>query len=142
MNECSGPSVAVNRRAGRAYLFLGMLIAVAGIGIYVAQVQARILIAPWYVPILATAGVVFIGMALVRSRSVWRWLAAVLFTLLATGEWMMLLFLLRAPPYDGPVQVGRPFPAFTTTLADGSTITQESLKGDRNTVMVFFRGRW
>jgi len=141
MNE-TNRITGTSRHPGRLYLVLGVLAPLVGIGIYVGQLQAKILIAPWYVPILATLGVLLLATALVRSRSVWRWLAMLVFTLLAAGQWLMMLVLLSAPDYTGPVRVEQPFPDFTTTLADGSTFTQQSLKGDKNTIMVFFRGRW
>jgi hypothetical protein len=92
--------------------------------------------------ILATGGVLFILLALARSRSIWRWIALVLCTLLAALEWVTLLVLMNTPAYTGPVKPGQPFPAFTTTLADGSTFNQDNLKGDQNTVLVFYRGHW
>jgi peroxiredoxin len=48
----------------------------------------------------------------------------------------------RLPLYKGPVAMGRPFPAFATVRADGSPFTQRDLQGDKNSVLVFFRGRW
>jgi hypothetical protein len=142
MNDWNQSSVGTRRRPGRMYLVLGVLVALAGLVVYVFQLRAKVLATPWYAPILATAGVGLVVLALVQSRSLWRWAAAVFFTLFAAAEWVSLLVLLGAPAYTGPVKAGQPFPAFTTTLADGSAFTQESLKGDQNTVLVFFRGRW
>jgi hypothetical protein len=102
---------------------------------------AKILITPWYAPLLGTLGVALIILALMRSRSIWRWTAAAIFTLLVAFQWYALLAM-RTPPYTGPVKDGKPFPAFATTLAEGSAFTRDSLKGDQNTVMVFFRGHW
>jgi hypothetical protein len=141
MND-SNRSTAQRRHPGRLYLALGVLVALAGVVLYPLQLRAKVLIAPWYAPILATLGLVLVVLALGRSRSLWRWTAAVLLTLFAAGQWVMLLVLFRAPAYTGPVQAGEPFPEFTTTLADGSTFNRESLQGEQNTVMVFFRGRW
>jgi hypothetical protein len=142
MNDRNQISAGTRLHPGRIYLVLGMLVALAGLVIYVVRLRAKVLTTPWYVPQLATVGVVLLVLALVQSRSVWRWAAAVLFTLLAAAEWVALLVLLSAPPYTGPVKAGQPFPEFTTTLADGSSFNQESFKGDLNTVLVFFRGRW
>jgi hypothetical protein len=142
MNDRNQTGTETRRHPGRLYLVLGMVVALAGLGIYAIQLHAKVLTTPWYVPILAMAGVVLLVLALVQSRSVWRWAACVLFFLLAAGEWLMLLVLLGAPAYTGPVKAGQPFPAFTTTLADGSTFNQENLHGDQNTILVFFRGRW
>ncbi len=102
---------------------------------------AKILITPWYAPLLGTLGVALIILALMRSRSIWRWTAVVIFTLFVAFQWWALLAM-RTPAYTGPVKDGQPFPAFATTLADGSAFTQDDLKRDHNTVMVFFRGHW
>jgi hypothetical protein len=142
MNDRNRTDINTRRHPGRSFLVLGMLISLAGPVIYAIQLHVKVLSTPWYVPILATAGLVLLVQALVRSRSVWRWVACVLFSLLAVWSWLALLVLLSAPAYTGPVKAGQPFPEFTTTLADGSTFNQESLQGEQNTVLVFFRGRW
>jgi hypothetical protein len=130
------------RHPGRSLLLLGVLVAVAGpVLMILLMFAAKILITPWYAPLLGTLGVALIILALMRSRSIWRWTAAVLFTLLAAAQWL-ILFAMGLPPYTGPVKDGEPFPAFATTLADGSAFTQADLQGDQNTVMVFFRGHW
>ena len=131
-----------SRHPGRSLLLLGALAAVAGpvIGI-VLMFVAKILITPWYMPLLGTLGVALIVLALMRSRSIWRWTALVIFTLFVGFQWWALLAM-RTPAYTGPVKDGQPFPAFATTLADGSAFTQADLQGDQNTVMVFFRGHW
>jgi hypothetical protein len=141
-NDHNQPPPDARRHPGRLYLVLGVLAPLAGLAIYAAQLRARALSTPWYAPILATAGVALVVLALVRSRSVWRWTAAVLLTLFATAEWVFLAVLMSTPAYTGPAKAGQPFPAFATTLADGSTFTQDNLKGDRGTVLVFFRGHW
>jgi hypothetical protein len=102
---------------------------------------AKILITPWYAPVLGTLGVALIILALMRSRSIWRWTAVVIFTLLAAFQWYALLAM-GLPAYRGPVKDGELFPAFATALADGSAFKQDDLKGSQNTVMVFFRGHW
>jgi len=119
-----------------------MLLPFIGIAIYVFQVQAKILRTPWYIPVIATVGLALIILALVQSRSVIRWLAVVLFTLFAGLLWVVFGVMMNVPEYTGPVKVEQPFPSFSTTLADGSKFTEDNLKGDKNTVMVFFRGRW
>ena len=127
---------------GRSLLLLGVLVALAGPVLMIVLVfGAKILITPWYSPLLGTLGVALIVLAIVRSRSIWRWTAVVIFTALAGFGWWAL-FAMRLPAYTGPVKDGQPFPAFATTLADGSAFTQDDLKGDQNTVMVFFRGHW
>ena len=128
---------------GRMYLWLGVLLALLGPVLYAVQVMVQgTLITPWYVPVLATVALVLVALALVRARSLWRFFDLAWIGLLAAAAWFFVLSLTRLPPYTGPVTVDRPFPAFTTELADGRSFNQEDLKGERNTVMVFFRGRW
>ena len=130
------------RHPGRSLLFLGVLLAVAGpVLMMLLTFAAKILITNWYGPLLGTLGLALIILALMRSRSIWRWTAAVLVTLLVGFQWWAL-FAMGLPAYTGPVKDGQPFPAFATTLADGSAFTQADLQGDQNTVMVFFRGHW
>ena len=130
------------RHPGRPLLFLGLFLAIAGpVVTILLTFAAKILITPWYAPVLGTLGLALIVLALKRSRSIWRWTAVVIFTLLVAFQWWVL-FAMRTPAYTGPVKDGQPFPAFATTLADGSAFTQDDLKGDQNTVMVFFRGHW
>jgi hypothetical protein len=131
-----------SRHPGRSLLLLGVFLAVAGpVLMILLMFAAKILITPWYAPLLGTLGVALIVLALTRSRSIWRWTAVVIFTLLVAFQWWAL-FTMRTPAYTGPVKDGRPFPAFATTLADGSAFTQTDLQGDQNTVLVFFRGHW
>jgi hypothetical protein len=131
-----------SRHPGRSLLLSGVFLAVAGpVVMIVLMFAAKILIAPWYAPLLGTFGVVLIVLALMRSHSFWRWTAVVIFTLLVGFQWYALLAM-RTPAYTGPVKDGQPFPAFASTLADGSAFTQAELQGDQNTVMVFFRGHW
>ena len=133
---------ATARHPGRPLLLLGVFLAVAGPALMMLLTfAAKILITNWYGPLLGTLGVALIVLALLRSRSIWRWTAVVIFTLLAGFQWWALLAM-RTPAYTGPVKDGQPFPAFATALADGSTFTQADLQGDQNTVMVFFRGHW
>src|SRR5262245_26580241 len=133
---------AASRHPGRSLLLLGVLAAVAGpVLMILLTFAAKILITPWYAPLLGTLGVALIVLALLRSRSIWRWTAVVLFTLFVGFQWWALLAM-RLPAYTGPVKDGVPFPAFTTTLADRSPFTQNDLRGDQNTVMVFCRGHW
>ncbi len=135
-------SVAVPRRyPGRLLLALGLAIAVLGLIGYWAQIAAQRLFAPWYLPATATLGVVLLVAALWQARSFWRVLALVLVVLIAGAEWTFVLGT-RLPRYEGPVEVGKPFPEFATVRADGSAFTQRDLEGEQNSVLVFFRGRW
>jgi hypothetical protein len=142
MNDLNRTSAGTLRHPGRSLLLLGMLVVVGAFALnFLLTFAAKILITNWYGPLLGTLGLALIILALMRSRSVWRWTAVVIFTLLVGFQWFALLAM-RLPEYTGPVKDGQPFPAFATTLADGSAFTQDDLKGDRNTVMVFFRGHW
>ena len=96
---------------------------------------------PWYMPALASLGVVLVLMSLLERRTVFRSFALLAVVLLAAAE-CAFLYAMRLPPYTGPIAVGRPFPAFETRRADGTPFTQRDLAGDQNNVLVFFRGRW
>ena len=137
----TSPVAASGRAPGRLLLALGVGVALLGVVAYAVQIGAQRLTAPWYVPCAATLGAALVVVSLWRQRTVWRWLALLLVALLAGAEWTFLLGL-RAPAYTGPVAEGRPFPEFTTARADGEPFTQAQLAGDKNNVLVFFRGRW
>ena len=142
MNELNRTSAGTLRHPGRSLLLLGVFLALAGpVLMILLMFAAKILITPWYAPLLGTLGVALIVLALTRSRSIWRWAAVVIVTLFVAFQWYVPLAM-RLPAYTGNVKEGQPFPAFATTLADGSAFTQDDLKGDRSTVMVFFRGHW
>jgi hypothetical protein len=130
------------RHPGRSLLLLGVFLAVVGpVVMILLMFAAKILVTPWCAPILGTLGVALIVLALMRSRSMWRWTAVVIFTLIVGFQWWALLAM-RTPAYTGPVKAGQPFPAFASALADGSAFTQADLQGGQSTVMVFFRGHW
>jgi hypothetical protein len=135
-------SKSASRHPGRPLLLLGVFVALAGpVLMIVLMFAAKILVTPWYLPLLGTLGLGLIILALIRSRSVWRWTAVVVFTLFVAFQWWTMLAM-QTPAYTGPVKDGESFPVFASTLADGSPYTQNDLKGDQNTVMVFFRGHW
>ena len=95
---------------------------------------------PWYVPAGATLGVLLAIAALVKARTVWRILALVLVVILAGLSWTFIITT-KAPPYSGPVVVGKPIPAFSTVRVGGAAFTQRDLEGQRS-VLISFRGRW
>lgn len=142
MHDTASVPLQATRRPGRMYLALGIFAVLAGPVLYLLQLRLRILTVPWYTPVLATIGAALAITALLKARSISRWLAAGLFTAFAGAAWLAMLVLLHVPDYRGPVRVGHPFPEFTTARADGSTFTQDDLKGDKNSILVFFRGRW
>jgi hypothetical protein len=126
---------------GRRWLLLGLALTVLGVVAYAGQIALHRLTAPWYVPIVATMGVVLVAASLWQKLTVWRGLGLIVVVLVAGAAWAFM-FMTRLPAYTGPVAVGRPFPAFTTVRADGTPFTDRDLVGDRDTVLVFFRGRW
>jgi hypothetical protein len=130
-----------HRFRSRLLLLLGVGVAVLGVLAYVVQISLGRLMAPRYMPVLATLGVVLIIASLWERRTVWRVLALLAIALLASAEWAML-YAFRLPAYTGPVAIGQPFPAFETSQADGTPFSQSGFSGDRNSVLVFFRGRW
>jgi hypothetical protein len=132
---------APRRIPGRLFLLLGPALAALGIIGYIVQMSYQRLAAPWYMPGLATLGVVLVVVSLWERRSFWRVLTLVAVGLLASAEWAFLLAM-RQPSYTGPVAVGRTFPAFATMRADGTPFSQHDLTGDQNSLVVFFRGRW
>lgn len=126
---------------GRGRVAIGVGLAVIGIATYLVQVATHRLFVPWYMPAMATLGVILIAASLWQARTRWR-VAALLFVLLLTaGEWTFLLAT-RLPQYAGPVTLGKPMPVFSTLRADGGAFTPDDLKGDQNTAIFFFRGRW
>lgn len=142
MATTSQPTTTRRTSTGRLYLIFGVLIAVLGPALYVAQFSAKVWSVPWYMPIVTTFGVALVALALMRRVSVTRVLGILLGGLLAAFEWYFLLSMTVVPPYTGPMAVGSPFPEFTTRLADGSQFTQADLKGTQNHAIVLFRGRW
>ncbi len=129
------------RPRSRLLMLLGLGLAALGIAAYVLQLWLQRLSVPWYMPAAALLGAALVAASLRERRTVWRILALVV-VLLIGGFEVVALNSMRLPRYTGPVAVGKPFPAFEARLADGSPFTQASLTGDRDTVMVFFRGRW
>lgn len=138
----TGPStITASPRSGRGLALLGFLLAIVGLGSYIALIAARRLVLPWYLPVTATLGVLLVAASLWRARSGWRIAALIAVFLLAGMEWMFV-FATRLPAYTGPVAVGKPFLAFTSVRADGTAFTERDLRDEQTTVLVFFRGRW
>jgi hypothetical protein len=133
---------STGRSAGRTSFWLGIGIAILGMALCVAQLSMKVLIVPWYLPVLGTLGALLLLSSVFRRRSVVRILAFGLIAFLATFEWLFLLSFSRLPAYEGPAQAGQQIPAFETTLADGSPLTDKDFQTGIPTVLVFFRGRW
>jgi hypothetical protein len=131
-----------NRVRGRGWALAGTALAILGPLLYYFQIRAAVLSMPWYLPVLTAGAVVLCLVAVVlRPRSIWRWLGLGLSGVLAAGAGL-LVFGVSTPPYTGPLAQGRPVPEFVAARADGSPFTRQDLLGDKNTVLVFFRGHW
>jgi hypothetical protein len=126
---------------GRVLLLVGAGLPVLALIAYAVQIMVGRLTVPWYVPALASLGVVLVGSSLWKRPSLWRVLALIAVAVVAAGEWG-LLFAFRLPRYTGPIVAERAFPGFETSRADGSVFSRSDLVGSRNNVLVFFRGRW
>jgi hypothetical protein len=124
------------------FFLLGVLLFILGPAVYAVQFSLKHLGMPWYLPILATLGVLFMLVSVWQRRGLLRSGGLVLFVLLCAAEWFLALIATRAPVYQGPAQPGRPVPAFATTLADGKAFSNQDLEKGIPTVLVFFRGRW
>jgi hypothetical protein len=138
----TSPPLAPPKSGGRLLLWLGPLAVVAGIAVYAYQVNSGQLPSPWPIPIFASLGAVLILLSLFRRRTVWRVLALLLVGGIAAGEWFLLLGPMRLPAETGKVATGQTLPEFKAYRTDGQEFTQDSLKGEQNTVIVFYRGHW
>ncbi|HEX5272801.1 MAG TPA: hypothetical protein VFW33_20025 [Gemmataceae bacterium] len=138
----TSPPAAPPKVGGRPLLWLGLLAAVAGVPLYMLQLRAANLMTPWYAPALASLGAALVLLSLRRRPTVWRCAALLLAGLIAGGEWWFLASYVRLPAATGRVAAGRQLPEFAARRADGTPFTPDDLKGDKETVLVFFRGRW
>jgi hypothetical protein len=137
------PAPAAIPRSRHWLLFIaGILLFLVGPLLYVIQFRMKHLVVPWYVPILATAGVALMIGSVWRRRGIVRAIVLVLFAILCGLEWSMLAVGMKSPLYTGPAQPGRRVPAFTATLADGAPFTEKDLAEGSSTILLFFRGRW
>jgi hypothetical protein len=141
-NVQTAPPPVVARTRCVPWFSIGVLLALLPIGAYMLQMQLlHVLSVPWYVPILATVGVIMMLVSVVRKRGVVRIIFLVLFTALCSFEWWFMAFS-KNPAYAGPAAVGKKIPAFSTMLADGTPISETELEKGIPTAIVFFRGRW
>jgi hypothetical protein len=138
----TSPPIAPPKPGGRLLLWTGVLAAVLGPVVYQFQMNAARLTTPWYAPALAVFGVALVLVSLMRRFTVWRLLALVFVGLITAGEVWFLFSYASLPAYAGPLAEGKPFPEYTAARADGTPFTQDSLKGDQDTALVFFRGHW
>jgi hypothetical protein len=107
MNDLNKTTV---RHPGRSLLLLGVFLAIVGpVLIILLTFAAKILITPWYAPVLGTLGLALIILALTRWRSIWRWTAVAIVTLFVGFQWYVL-FAMRLPVYTGPSEKRRALP--------------------------------
>ncbi len=126
----------------RTYFLLGVLVFALGVATLVVQVFGlKRLVVPWYLPVLGTAGVALMVLSVVQRPRIWRILGLAVFVLLNGFEWFGILSS-KLPEYQGPAKVGATIPAFATTLAEGSSFTDQDLQKGKPTVLLFFRGHW
>ena len=142
MATLSPPTTAKRRYPGRIYIGLGIVTALLGLFFYLYQLFNSLLTTPWYLPVFGTVGLGLMVLALFMAWTRWRLVGVVLLGLFAGLEWYFILVFTVLPHYQGPVEEQDSFPAFRTTLSDGTPFTEKDLKGNKDTVMVFFRGRW
>jgi len=129
-------------RRRRPLFLIGILLCILGPALYFGQVYLRHLWTPWYIPMLATLGLVLMLVSARERRSVLRGVALLPFLLLCGLEWYVLLVASRTPEYAGPARPGAKLPAFTAALSDGQALTNRDLAEGQPTALVFFRGRW
>lgn len=132
-----------DRRAGRGLLWAGIALAVLAIGLLAVQWYGLgALFVPWYMPLVTAVGALLVLWSLARRFTIVRVVALLLLVALAGVEWYTLAVEARLPEYAGPAEEGKKLPPFQTTLADGSSFTQNDLEDGQRRVLTFFRGRW
>jgi hypothetical protein len=143
MGTTSGLTVEKPRYPGRWYAVLGIVIALLGLLGYALQIYVlKLLVVPWYAPVFGLVGAGLLVFSLFQARSILRIVGVILFGLLAVGVCYFVLAFSRLPEYTGPVKEKKPVPVFKTVRADGTPFTQKDLRRGKDTVMIFFRGRW
>jgi hypothetical protein len=124
------------------FFLIGVVLFILGPVIYAVQSISAIPPTPWYLPILATLGVVLMLLSVVQRGGILRIIFLVPFAVLCAFEWYMLTVMSVTPAYTGPAQPDKKIPAFATTRADGRTFTNNDLEDGKPSVLVFNRGRW
>lgn len=127
----------------RPIFLLGIALFLIGLGLNIGQVFVlKRFFMPWYMPVLATLGVIFMVAATIRKWTILRIVLAVIFVVLCGLQWLFLVSLTKVPAYTGPAQPGQPLPSFQTKLADGNPWGDSDLRKGQSSVLVFFRGHW
>jgi hypothetical protein len=135
-------SPSQQRSTGRAYFWAGIGACLLGVALVFVQFGLKYLVVPWYSPVLATLGAVFLLLAVVGRRSITRIVVLVLVAAFAGLQWYALVSLIKLPDYVGPAQPGKQLPPFQAMFADGRPFTEADLEDGSRRVMTFFRGRW
>jgi hypothetical protein len=130
------------RSRGRWYFWLGIGLCLLGPVLNMILMQMGYLGLPWYALALSTIGVGLLLVAVIQRAGIARIVFLTLFGLFCGFQWYLVVFMSKLPAYEGPARAGDKLPAFTTTLADGSSFTQKNLESGQPTAFVFFRGRW
>ena len=120
----------------------GLLLFLAGPALYAVQISLGQLWTAWYMPLLASLGVVLMIVSVRQRWSVMRGAALAFFALLCGGEWYLMLVAAKSPAYTGPAQPGSKLPPFAAALADGTPFTNQDVEQEIRSVLVFNRGRW
>src|SRR5262245_16724076 len=115
----------------------GIALFIVGPIVYAAMMQSDMLWTPWFMPILATIGVLLMVLSLWRKFGVVRGIGLLVFLVACAGEWFFFLYMIPTPQYAGAAQRNAMVPAFEATLADGSTFTNKDVAKGRSTVMLF-----
>jgi hypothetical protein len=125
------------------FFLLGVAVFVLGMVLYAVLLQMAYLgTFPWYLPILATLGVLLMALSVWQRGGKVRSVALVVFVLLCGFIWYRIVGSSHEPEYTGPAKPEHRIPAFVTTLANGKSFSNTDLAQGRPTVLLFFRGRW
>src|SRR4051812_42725613 len=99
------------RAGGRPAVWLGFLLAVAGVAIYMTLLMgAHRIHMPWYTLGASVVGLGLVVYSLSQRRTFWRFLALLLVGLLVAVEGWFLFSFTRNPTYAGPLAPGTTFP--------------------------------
>jgi hypothetical protein len=138
----SVPAAVISRPRQWLLFFTGIALFVLGPAWYIIQIRLKNLGSGWYVPILSSAGVVFLILSIRQRRGAVRMVVLIFFAIVCGFEWFVFTVFSRSPAYSGPAQPGRKIPQFAAQLADGTPFTSAELEKGIATVLVFFRGHW
>jgi hypothetical protein len=138
----SEPAAVTSRSRHWLLFFTGIALFVLGPVWFVVQFRLKHLGTAWYVPILASAGVMLMILSIRLRSGIVRTVFLMLFAIVCGFEWFAFTVATRSPAYTGPAQPGRKVPQFVAQLGDGTPFTNAELEQGTATVLVFFRGHW